>query len=54
VIKDKCTTSKERRVRRWEHEHVLDRVQERLDADPAALSEQTGLRRAGRICSVCT
>lgn len=26
VIKDKCTTSKERRVRRWEKEGVLERV----------------------------
>ena len=25
-------------MRRWEHEHVLDRVQERLDADPAQLA----------------
>jgi transposase len=38
VIKDKCTTSKERRIRRWEHEDVLDRVQQRLDEDPAQLA----------------
>ena len=38
VIKDKCTTSKERRVRRWEKEGVLERVQERLDGDPAQLA----------------
>lgn len=38
VIKDKCTASKERRVRRWEKEDVLERVQERLDADPAQLA----------------
>ena len=38
VLKAKCTTSKERRVRRWEHEDVLERVQERLDADPAQLA----------------
>ena len=38
VIKDKCTTSKERRVRRWEKEGVLERVQERLDEDPAQLA----------------
>jgi len=38
VIKDKCTTSKERRIRRWEHEDVLDRVQKRLDTDPAQLA----------------
>ena len=27
----------ERRVSRWEHEHVLDAVQERLDIDPQAM-----------------
>lgn len=35
--KVKCTTSKERRVRRWEKEDVLDQVQKRLDKDPAQL-----------------
>ncbi|MBD3666312.1 transposase, partial [Sulfitobacter sp. TSTF-M16] len=30
VLKDKCTNSKERRIRRWEHEDVLERVQQRL------------------------
>jgi transposase len=38
VIKDKCTAGKERRVRRWEHEDVLERVQARLDADPTQLA----------------
>ena len=31
-MKTKCTPSKERRIRRWEHEAVLDAMQERLDA----------------------
>jgi len=35
VIKDKCTPSKERRIRRWEHEDVLDRMQQRIDDDPS-------------------
>jgi len=30
-IKDQCTPSDYRRVRRWEHEEVLERVQQRLD-----------------------
>lgn len=30
-IKTQCTTSSYRRVRRWEHEDVLERVQQRLD-----------------------
>jgi transposase len=37
ALKAKCTTSNERRVSRWEHEHVLDAVQERLDIDPQAM-----------------
>jgi transposase len=34
AIKDQCTTGKERRITRWEHEHVLETVQQRLDQDP--------------------
>ena len=35
VIKDKCTTCKQRRIRHWEHEDVLERLQKRLDDDPS-------------------
>jgi len=38
VLKYKCTNSKERRIRRWEHEDVLERVQQRLDKDPTQLA----------------
>ncbi len=34
AIKDQCTTGKERRITRWEHEHVLETVQRRLDEHP--------------------
>ena len=34
AIKDRCTTGKERRITRWEHEHILEAVQRRLDGDP--------------------
>jgi transposase len=34
AIKDRCTTGKERRIARWEHEHVLEVVQKRLDEHP--------------------
>lgn len=34
AIKHQCTTGKERRITRWEHEHVLDAVQKRLDQNP--------------------
>jgi macrodomain Ter protein organizer (MatP/YcbG family) len=37
AIKDQCTTAKERRITRWEHEHVLETVQQRLDQDPQAM-----------------
>ncbi|MFT7577858.1 MAG: transposase [Alphaproteobacteria bacterium] len=37
AIKDKCTDGKERRVTRWEHEHVLEDVQRRLDETPQAM-----------------
>ena len=33
ALKKKCTTGKERRVSRWEHEDVLDRAQDRLNAN---------------------
>ena len=36
-IKDQCTTGKERRITRWEHEHVLEAVQRRLDENPQAM-----------------
>ena len=36
-IKAKCTTGKERRIRRWEHEAILERVQKRLDDHPGKI-----------------
>jgi transposase len=33
-LKSQCTTGKERRITRWEHEPVLERLQERLDRRP--------------------
>lgn len=37
-LKLRCTTGKERRVRRWEHERVVDATRERLDAMPEAMT----------------
>ena len=34
AIKHQCTTGKERRITRWEHEHILEDVQQRLDEHP--------------------
>ena len=36
-FKDQCTTSKERRIKRWEHEHVVEAAQMRLDQNPQAM-----------------
>jgi transposase len=36
-LQSRCTTGPERRIPRWEHEHVLEAVQERLDASPDAM-----------------
>ena len=36
-IKAQCTTGEQRRITRWEHEHVLEAVQTRLDKNPDAM-----------------
>jgi transposase len=36
-IKAQCTTGRERRITRWEHEEVVEAVQERLDKNPDAM-----------------
>jgi hypothetical protein len=33
-LKAQCTTGRERRIKRWEHEAVLEAVQDRLDRNP--------------------
>ncbi len=40
AIKDRCTTAKERRITRWEHEHLLEAVQKRLDEHPEKMRER--------------
>ena len=39
-LKSNCTTGPERRLSRWEHEHVLEDVQERLDRNPEAMRQR--------------
>lgn len=34
ALKTQCTSSPQRRVKRWEHEAVIDAMQQRLDQDP--------------------
>ena len=40
AIKPTCTTGKERRITRWEHEHVLEAVQRRLDEHPEKMRQR--------------
>ena len=35
-----CTTAKERLISRWEHEHVLEAVQRRLDEHPEKMRQR--------------
>ena len=39
-MKALCTPSKQRRVSRWEHEEVLEAVQQRLDENPQAMRQR--------------
>jgi transposase len=39
-LQSKCTTGNERRIKRWEHEHVLEAAQARLDANPMAMRQR--------------
>src|SRR5215468_4875030 len=40
AIKQCCTTAKERRITRWEHEHILEAVQRRLDEHPEKMRQR--------------
>jgi hypothetical protein len=40
AIKQSCTTAKERRITRWQHEHVLEAVQRRLDEHPEKMRQR--------------
>jgi transposase len=37
ALKSRCTSATPRRIKRWEHEHVLEEAQERLDRNPDAM-----------------
>ena len=39
-MKPRCTTGKHRRISRWEHEAVLERMQVRLDHRPEAARQR--------------
>jgi len=40
AIKSRCTTAVHRRITRWEHEHVVEAVQKRLDENPQAMRQR--------------
>jgi len=41
-LKARCTTGKQRRITRWEHEHLVEAMHDRIGRDPALM----GLRRS--------
>ena len=40
ALKSRCTTAVHRRITRWEHEHVLEAVQKRLDEHPEKMRQR--------------
>jgi transposase len=40
AIKSRCTTGKDRKITRWEHEHVVEAVQRRLDEHPEKMRQR--------------
>jgi transposase len=40
ALKNRCTTGVQRRITRWEHEHVIEAVQRRLDENPQAMRQR--------------
>jgi len=39
-LKPQCAKANQRRIKRWEHEHLLEVVQERLDKNPQAMRQR--------------
>jgi hypothetical protein len=40
ALKPRCTTGPQRRITRWEHGHVLEAAQKRLDENPQAMRQR--------------
>jgi len=47
ALKSQCTTGPERRIPRWEHEHLLEAVQQRLDQNPQGAESDGVLHEVG-------
>jgi len=43
VLKAKCTTGKERRIKRWENEHILEKAEANLKKNPDAMRQRKRL-----------
>ena len=39
-LKSRCTTGKDRKITRWEYEHVVEAVQRRLDEHPEKMRQR--------------
>jgi transposase len=39
-LQSRCTSGKERRITRWEHEHLVDEMRQRLDRDPDLMTQR--------------
>lgn len=39
-IKSRCTTGEERRISRWEHEHLVDDMRDRISRDPSLMARR--------------
>jgi len=37
-LRGRCTTGKERRITRWEHEHLVDEMHDRISRDPGVMA----------------
>jgi hypothetical protein len=40
ALEHRCTTGVQRRITRWDHEHVVEAVQKRLDENPQAMRQR--------------
>ena len=40
MLKAQCTKGPQRRIKRWEHEEVVEAVQKRLDKNPDAMRQR--------------
>jgi hypothetical protein len=54
ALKAQCTTGPERRISRWEHEAVVEKVQSRLDRNPDAMRVRRSTAEHRKRCPAAT